>query len=59
VTVAERSQAWPAPGKTRAPNEEILRRLNDDYIRSDQNSDVARRYGAWKCIAGEVVAKGE
>jgi ketosteroid isomerase-like protein len=30
------------PASDQGTDEEILRRLNDDYIHSDQNSDVAR-----------------
>jgi ketosteroid isomerase-like protein len=31
-----------APGHDQDADEQVLRRLNDDYIHSDQNSDVAR-----------------
>jgi hypothetical protein len=39
-------------------DEKILRQLHDDYIRSDQNSDVAR-YAEFLAEDGEVVARGQ
>jgi hypothetical protein len=47
----------------RSNDEAILRELNDAYLHSDQNGDMAHTYqqrdGRWLCVAGEVVAQGE